>query len=269
MRTLLAVLDHLETAPAVLAAAALVARRLGLPRIGVLHVRAAADPSFMPTEEVMTPQRQAHFESHEAARSAALHALFDTWQKTAPAAEWREETGDKPEVVAEAAASTDLLVLGRARHAPGDGRTSIEAALFAAAAPVLLVPRTVPASLGEHIAVAWKPSETAERAVVAATPLLRVARRVTVLTAAEGEPDHTPPEAAVQRLGGLLRLPEVHAFAPGGVPVGAALLRETHRLGADLLVMGAYAHRRSMEAIFGGATQAILAAADLPVFMHH
>jgi nucleotide-binding universal stress UspA family protein len=271
MRALLAVLDHLDTAPSVLAAALLVARRLGVPLIEVLHVCAASDPSFMPTEEVMTPQRQAHFLAHEAARSAALHTLFAAWQpKAAPTrAVWREEVGEKAEHVARGARTTDLIVIGRAHHEPGDGRTAIEAALFAAAAPILLVPPTAPATLGTHIAVAWQPSGPAERAVVAATPLLRAAERVTVLIGTDNDIDRKPAEALIQSLAGLPWLPQTRCFAPGGEPIGPALLREARKLGADLLVMGAYAHRRSVEVLLGGATRGVLAAADMPVFLHH
>jgi nucleotide-binding universal stress UspA family protein len=271
MRALLVVLDHVDTAPAVLAAAALVARRLGESRIDVLHVRAPADPSFMPTEEVMTPQRQAHFEAHEAARSAALRALFDAWQGNAGPADigWQEQIGDKAAVVAGSAEKADLIVVGHARREPGDGKTAIEAALFAAGASVLLVAQEVPATLGEHVAVAWKPSATAERAVVAAAPLLRRAGRVTVLVGADAAGDRTPPEALVQTLAGLDRLPQTESFELASHAVGPLLLREAHRIGADLLVMGAYTQRRSVEALLGGATRDILAHADLPVFLHH
>jgi nucleotide-binding universal stress UspA family protein len=248
-----------------------VARRLDVPRIEALHVRAAADPSFMPTEEVMTPQRHAHFEAHEAARSAALRAIFDEWQRTAaPAhATWREQIGEKAALVARGAETTDLIVIGRARHEPGEGKTAIEAALFAAAAPILLLPAAVPATLGTHIAVAWQPSGAAERAVVAATPLLRAADLVTVLIGTDGDGERAPPEALVQSLAGLGRLPETRSFALLGEAIGPALLREAQQLGADLLVMGAYAHRRSMEMLLGGATRGVLVAANMPVFMHH
>ena len=48
-----------------------------------------------------------------------------------------------------------------------------------------------------------------------------------------------------------------------------ALLDTAHRLSADLLVMGAYAHSPLRELILGGVTQYMLDHADLPVFMRH
>jgi len=51
--------------------------------------------------------------------------------------------------------------------------------------------------------------------------------------------------------------------------MGAALLAAAHRLHADLLVMGAFAHGAFRERMLGGVTQHVLAEADLPVLMRH
>ena len=198
MRALLAVLNHVETAAPVLTSAALVASRLPPARIDVLQVQLATDPTFLPTEEIMTPDRQAHFDARTAALSADLRKTFDTWRRKSPPltdVTWREEIGDPASVVVREGAKADLIVIGRAAHSePGDGRAAIAAALFEAEAPILLVPKVIPDAIGAHIAVAWKPSQTAERAVTAALPLLEQAARVTVLIGAESEGDN--PSAA-------------------------------------------------------------------------
>ncbi len=273
MRTILAVLDHIATAHAVLTAAGLVARRLPQAWIDVLHVRPVADPGFIASEEVMTPARQARFEAVAAARSAALHGIFDLWRDaygTAITAIWREETGAAAERLAVEGGAADLVVIGRpAHHVPGNGRAAIEAALFEAEMPVLLVPATIPASVGAHIAVAWKPGEAAARAVVTALPLLRAAGRVTVLTEAAHAGDMPLPEDLVRVLAGSGQAALPHPFSRAGRSIGAALLAEARLVGADLLVMGAYTHRRTVEAVLGGATRDILGKADLPVFLHH
>ena len=270
MRALLAVLDHIETAPAVLAAAALLAARLPGARLTVLHVRPAADPGFMPTEEVMTPARQAHFSAATATRATALRGLFDTWPHAAGSV-WREEIGEEAAVVLREGARADLILLGRAPNAaPGDGRATAEAVLLAAGPPLLLLPASVPATLGAHIAVAWKPGAVAERAVVAAAPLLRAAARVTVLSGTDADAgDRVPPEETVHDLAGLAALPETVSFEIGGRAIGGLLLDEARGAGADLLAMGAYAHARGLERLFGGATRDVLAAADLPILLHH
>ena len=50
---------------------------------------------------------------------------------------------------------------------------------------------------------------------------------------------------------------------------GEALLKKTHELGADLLVMGAYTRSRLRQMLLGGVTSHMLEHADLPVFMSH
>jgi nucleotide-binding universal stress UspA family protein len=52
-------------------------------------------------------------------------------------------------------------------------------------------------------------------------------------------------------------------------PFGGALLADAHAVGADLLVMGAYAHSPLREQILGGVTRYVLEHADLPVLMRH
>jgi nucleotide-binding universal stress UspA family protein len=46
-------------------------------------------------------------------------------------------------------------------------------------------------------------------------------------------------------------------------------LTKAHELGADMLVMGAYAHSPLREALLGGVTRHMLAHADLTVLMRH
>ena len=173
-------------------------------------------------------------------------------------------------VVAAAGDKADLIVIGRAAHnEPGDGKAAIEAALFKSKAPVLLVPETPPASIGRHIAVAWKASETAERAILAAAPLLRAAGRVTILIGEEPDGERPLPDDLVAMFAAAGRAPIPHHFQLGGLSAGVALLGEAHRIGADALVMGAYARRRFLEILIGGATRDVLAQADMPVFLHH
>ena len=48
---------------------------------------------------------------------------------------------------------------------------------------------------------------------------------------------------------------------------GEVILAEVRAQGADLLIKGAYTQSRFRQMIFGGATQHVLAAAELPVFL--
>ena len=62
---------------------------------------------------------------------------------------------------------------------------------------------------------------------------------------------------------------EVERVAAGELSVGDALLSHIADRGADLLVMGAYAHSRVRELVLGGATRTILKSMTVPVLMAH
>jgi protein CrcB len=268
--SILAILDRPQTEPAVLAAAALVAQRVGDARIEALHLRHDSLEGFMPSEEVMTRQRREEFEAAVAGKSAEMHGIFAAWRQASGIGEWREVIGEAGKVIAAAAAHADLTVIG---HGPGryqgDTREAIHVALFDAKLATLLVPETVPASLGRNVAVAWKPGEAADRAIDAALPLLLRAERVIVLMETEDGNQDAEPAGRLQRLrqGGVPVM--VHRFEAGGRKIGDALIEEAHGVDADLLVMGAYTHSRLAEFVLGGATRDVLASADLPVLMRH
>ena len=61
----------------------------------------------------------------------------------------------------------------------------------------------------------------------------------------------------------------LHVLPIGKAPFGRTLLEKLHELGADMLVMGAYAHSPLREMIFGGVTRYMIEHADVPVLMRH
>jgi nucleotide-binding universal stress UspA family protein len=164
----------------------------------------------------------------------------------------------------------DITVVGRPQGgASGPRMTTFESVLFESGRPILIAPPRAPMTLGERIVISWNCSTESSRTVAYALPLLKKAREVTVLTV-EGSTVPGPPGKdlvdylAVQGI----EARELTAL-PGGRKHGAAILEEAQRLGADLLVKGAYTQSRLRQMIFGGATSHILAYTELPVFMAH
>jgi nucleotide-binding universal stress UspA family protein len=268
--SILAILDRPQTAHPVLAVAALAARRMGDSRIEALHLRHDALEGFMPTEEVMTERREQEIERAAAQKSADLHGIFDAWRRESGIGEWREVIGETARVVAAEAVNAELVIIGHGvGRYQGDAKEAVHVSLFDAKVATLLVPEAVPASLGRSVAIAWKPSEAADRAIDAASALLLRAESVTVLMATEDGDREAVPDGLFQRLQQAGVPVAVRRFQAGGRTIGDALIEEAHAVNADLLVMGAYTHSRLTEFILGGATREVLAAADLPVLMHH
>lgn len=267
---IIALLDRPETAQPVLVASALAADRFGSGRVEALHIRHDAMAGFMPTEDVMTQERRREIDGESARVSDELRARFEAWRPRGTTATWREMTGEIPRIVVDQARHAGLIVMARpsGRHA-APLRQVLYATLFDARALTLLVPEGEPASLGQHVAVAWKPGDAAKKVVQTSFPLLRRAGRVTVLIGTEGRGADVAPASLLRGLAKAKVPTEVKHFHVGPRGIGAAILTEAHQVGADLLVMGAYTHNRLVEMVLGGATRDILADADLPVLLHH
>jgi nucleotide-binding universal stress UspA family protein len=207
------------------------------------------------------------FEEYAAAEQVALdrpaegvHALT---------ASYHVETGSEGEWVADYARTADLLVAARPAETGGAARDTIESALLQSGRPVLVAgPAPLRAPLS-RVAIAWKPTREAARAVDGALPFLSMAKRISIIAVAE---DEHPDETSAARLrGNLVRHGlEVDLHTPDkGSDAGATLLDTAGAIGADLLVMGGYGHSRFREFVFGGFTERALRGAGLPVLMAH
>ena len=177
---------------------------------------------------------------------------------------------------AQQALFADLLVLGQ-RDPSDDDAAAVpadfpESVLLACGRPALVVPHIgAPANFGSTVAIAWKETPQAARAVTAALPLLRQAKRVYVLSWGE----EAAPGIGGQGLD-LARYLDSHGVAftwdRAGAErqqVGELLLSRAFDFGADLLVMGCYGHSRAREWILGGASRTLLQSMTLPVLMTH
>jgi nucleotide-binding universal stress UspA family protein len=186
-------------------------------------------------------------------------------------ASWMELTGRRDDVIPRQARLSDLVVLRRpGDETPPELRPVLEATLFGAGRPLLIIPPGGATGFGQTIAIAWNGSTEAARAVAGALPFIDAARLVHVLTA---ETRRTPatvgPDLAayLKRRGAPCELRTVTGAADE--PVGAALLRTAAEAGADLMVMGGYGRTRLSELVLGGVTRHVLGAAELPVLASH
>lgn len=143
--------------------------------------------------------------------------------------------------------------------------------IMGAGRPVVLAPAKTPASITRTVAIAWKPTAEAARAVGAAMPLLRKAERVVVIAANESE----GAERTLKAANGLTNQLAWHGVAAephailSEVRGAESVLGAAHDAGADIMVMGAYSRSRAREYVFGGFTHHVLHNETLPVFLFH
>jgi nucleotide-binding universal stress UspA family protein len=164
----------------------------------------------------------------------------------------------------------DLIVLGRPTSRDEPPRiATLEAALFEGGRPVLMIPPSTPASIGETVVIAWNGSTETARTVGLAMPILMKASRVVVLTL-EGWGVDGPSggELALRLQRNGIRAETAARRLNNRIP-GEAILEDAASFHADLLVKGAYTQSRLRQMIFGGATSHIITNAEIPVLMAH
>jgi nucleotide-binding universal stress UspA family protein len=150
----------------------------------------------------------------------------------------------------------------------------VERIIFQSGRPVLVIPSAPSLPEGpcfERVVVAWDFGRAATRAVADALPILRRAKSIHLVTV-HGEKAIECTQTTIAaaeyfaRHGIAVNVEDVNM---PGQPIGEVLTSYVASHRADLLVMGAYGHSRTMEFLLGGATQSMLAHPPVPIFMSH
>lgn len=274
-KTLLVPVDGREKSTRSLELACRIARQFDSHLIG-LFVRPSGyipSPARMDGTEKMLRELQ---EKVAAELTQEARARFDSVVKPSglQRAEWRTASGPRADVVALHARYADLVVVNQTDPESPDATHFADSVLLAVGRPVLLMPYVGDYSrFGQNILICWNAGREASRAVTDALPLLRVAKKVTVLSvdgeasgAGHGESPGSDIALYLARHG-------VNAVTAqtvsGSVEVGSVILSRAFDMGADLIVMGAYGHSRAREIVMGGATRTVLQSMTMPVLMSH
>lgn len=270
MKAILVPVEPHGTMSSVFDTANLLAQRTGARIDGVALKPSVVD--FIAPDPVVVVLPQPHWNEGEAPKVA--RQMFDDYAAkrgatSAGTMAWRGSPPIEDGALGAMARIYDITVIGR----PGVGRaeprmTTFEAALFESGRPVLMAPPRPPKSLGTNVLIHWNASVETSRVIASALRLLKMAERVSILTV-EGS---TVPGPKASELVGFLAAHGVQATetsAPGASRPGETILAHAQKLGCDLLIKGAYTQSRLRQMIFGGATNHILQAAEIPVFWQH
>lgn len=251
--------------------AAALAARVGAQLAGVY----AQHVALMPPDEGLVedfgaasaPERIGYSEQVTRAETQAAERILRAGSATLKTnTAWYTMIGGDADVLVAYARYADLVVVSQT--SPGGDDVAAEVALRSGR-PVLIAPHTSDYRLtAEHILVAWDASREAARALHDALPLLRDARRVTVLSV--GNLEKAPPGADVAAhlahhdVG--IELVQEHDVQ---TDAGAFILERAEKLSCDLIVMGAYGHSPWRERVLGGTTLHVLKHVTVPVLVSH
>ena len=182
--------------------------------------------------------------------------------------EWRSNLDFPAAFLERQSAAADLLVVGRGDDGsplmsvdPGD-------ALMRLGLPLLVIPPKVDHLEAKRVAVAWKDTREARRAVRDALPFLKRASQVVVISV-----DDRKGADDTRDVVGLLQAHDVYATAihkdAYGAATADALIEAASEQAADLIVLGGYGHGRLREWAFGGVTRDLLAGCPVCCLMSH
>jgi nucleotide-binding universal stress UspA family protein len=245
-----------------LAVAADLARKLDATLIGVgaemLPPTSATDPYGLLGGEFVTALlevMQTNLSRAGAAFKTATQGLATEWKPIQ----------DLPVMAMDRLArSADLIVAGGSPLKERDSYRWCDPAELAlkAGRPVLVAPPNGGVLAAQAVVVAWKDTREARRAVADSLPILRGAERVVVMETCEAdnveaiETHHAALRAYFGRHGVVA---ESRVVLAKPLETAWALQAEAGRIGADLIVAGAYGHSRLGEWAFGGVTADLLA----------
>jgi nucleotide-binding universal stress UspA family protein len=272
MKSILLPVDQNEQMPATLETARLLADLFGATIEGVA-LRPAFTDIVAPDPIVAVTIPPADWNEAEFARS--VRQTFDAYAARHPGTHadsarfrWRGGAPIDDAALGSLGRVHDVTVIGRP-GGRGARMTAIESALFDSGRPVLMAPPVALATLGETILIHWNASIETACCILFAMPILRKAKRVSLI-AVEGA---IVPGPSIKDAVGYLDANGIVAtdktVTGQRSRAGEAILAEAAAIGADLLIKGAYTQSRLRQMIFGGATSHILSAAEIPVFFAH
>ncbi|MCJ8327103.1 MAG: universal stress protein [Campylobacterales bacterium] len=172
--------------------------------------------------------------------------------------------GYRSELVAKYSKYCDLVIAA----APPSGlhTQTFDAALTKSGKAVLMIPRKLKKFSCENIIIGWNNSPEASSAINLSLKLLQEAKTVHVISSEE----YLENKNDINYLLDYLKDKGINAsykiVKTTNTP-GEALLQEAIKGKFDLIVAGAYGHKRLKELMFGGASKYLLTHSSLPIFM--
>jgi nucleotide-binding universal stress UspA family protein len=285
LRDLLVHVDHTQGALTRLRLGADLARRHGSrltalyvrePDSRYLHEQSTAEFGLVPatdTNEANRRMLQAGDETAQRLEREIAKIRLDTGLEL----ELCSVAGAASKLVPQYARFSDLCIVSQdaGSDATTAGYTYSETVLFSAGRPVLFVPASGTFdTLGRHILVAWNSSRAAARALNDALLLIERAEQTTVLAINPVEYidryQALPPEQIVEHIrrhtGSAVSLCLENVRRES---IADVMQAEAHRLGADMIVAGAFGHPKLWEKLIGGVTCELLARMTLPILMSY
>jgi nucleotide-binding universal stress UspA family protein len=196
-------------------------------------------------------------------------------QKAGVNFDWADYRSTEVEQALTHARTADLTILGQRNPSDANSELGIdfqEKFVLKLGRPVLFFPSSGECKVSfDNIVVAWDGGREAARAMSDALPLLKLAKRVSVLTIEEKKDlEHDLPDVDIATYLAKHDVKmEIERSEDVEMEVADWLIARMREEKANLLVMGAYGHSRFTELVIGGTTRFMLRKMKTPVLMSH
>jgi nucleotide-binding universal stress UspA family protein len=178
--------------------------------------------------------------------------------------------------VATTALYADLIITRRGSESMVTGMIAkaLEGAMFNAGKPALVLGKKMPSQgmVFQRITIAWDPTPPTMKALTAALPLLRSADNVELLIVTSDRQHESVDVEAAPVLQWLSRQgikAQLKAHRDTDHSVSGSLLTYINQSSSDLLVMGAYGHRKLTQRLFGGVSNTLIDLSEKNLFIAH
>lgn len=225
-----------------------------------------------PLLNILNPEH-ANLNSEIADAEMLFRDAFKAW--SAGEIEWRSSATSMScaTYLASECGSTDLLITESVPtdFYEGPNRVTAGEMILQAGRPVIVVPATTSTTRFENILIGWKDVREARRSILDALPLLKLAKRVTLveITSKEQFPQSSQ---NIKKIINWLSQHKIYASFENIVSKGddpAQFIEYANTKAIDLIVAGAYGHSLVSEWMFGGVTNELLRSTNLCSFLSH
>lgn len=176
--------------------------------------------------------------------------------------------GNVVQLLASQSHLVDLLACGHAAGSDTGEHSLLYSILKHTARPTIVVPQSLRS--GESVLVAYDGSAQAARALASFANSGLAENRTAFVTALQQEPQQAH---ALAQIGATFLARHGIQAVPNGQQLRSSasgqILEEALRLGAGLIVMGAFGRSTAREFFFGSVTRRILDVLPVPVFLDH
>lgn len=183
--------------------------------------------------------------------------------------EWCGKDGDFMRILKLMSRSCNLTIISQGEDTYSDLMGSMARFMMESSIPVLAVPnKGIDDNTGSNILIAWDNSAESSRAVQNALPILQKANEVTVLSISE-ERKHKSPTEDICKMLNRIGINAKGVDEEESNNRAERILELSRQWDANLIVAGAWGHKRLLEVIFGGVTKTLYTNQEIPVLFSH